>query len=371
MKKLLAIMLVLALVAGIFTLASCDTTEDPKETETGTEAGNNNNQNGNETNAATGDDDQDTAGGNDNDTDGESNTEDSDNGNDESTSETEATTSGDDTAGDDTAGDDTTDATESETEAQPTEADTYLGKTPLQLYTDALSKLTLANTYTVLSDALMTSTKDNYNSTRVISAKLSENALFAEMSMTSPSGETATEKTWIVGGKFYQITSSGEKTARSMSSEELTGTIARFPQNYMLIMFNYTAEHFGDAKFTVDSDSAKVSFNLTKADMAALTGESSYNEAKESVCKVEITFNKDGYIAEYVFDWTITRMINDVEATERMAYKNIFSEIGSTTVEAPEDADTFTEVGGSTSSSQQGNASDKDGNDVGAPDANE
>ena len=178
--------------------------------------------------------------------------------------------------------------------------------------------------------------------------------------MTSPSGETATEKTWIVGGKFYQITSSGEKTARSMSSEELTGTIARFPQNYMLIMFNYTAEHFGDAKFTVDSDSAKVSFNLTKADMAALTGEPSYNEAKESVCKVEITFNKDGDIAEYVFDWTITRMINDVETTEKMSYKNTFSNIGSTTVEAPEDADTFTEAGASTSNSQQGGSSDRD-----------
>lgn len=317
MKKLLAIILTLCMTVSIFALAACESTQDPKETSGETERTEDpttneaDNGNGGE-NTTTDTDKTDT-----------NNTESNTNNSESHTNNSESDTAAEDN--------------------EPKQESTYLGKTPVQFYTDALTKLNSLKNYTVTSNALMESTQDNYHSTRLINAMLAGNALFAHITMDDENADKKREeKTWIVDGYIYQINTSGSKTKHAMSADQAASSISSFPMNYMMVMFNFTEEHFGDAKFLVTGETATVTITLTKEHLSALTGEESYKSAKSSDCAVEISFDKNGNITQYTFDWTIVQTRDDAEVTEHMKYDNAFSNIGSTAVSAPEDADSFT-----------------------------
>ena len=332
MKKLISLILCICMIACASALTACELSDIIDENLSGNDTENekvDSTESGKTTDAEGNDSDENTTEEPESNTNTGDSTENDGNDNDNSTESKDPADPGKDDE------ETTTDAAE-----QEIETDKFLGKTPLELYTMAVNAAKAYTNYTLAMDNLMESTQSNYRSTRFINAKIADNNFYINTAIDYDVEEDKKEQTiWCVDNTLYMDGGNGISSTK-ISAEDAIRQKKNFESGYQFVMFNLAEEHFGQVKFAATSTYATVTLHLTAEQLTALTDGDTTADIKASDSTLTVKFDAKGNLTGYHFEWTRTAVLESTgEITEHLIYKIDFSDIGSTTVEAPEATD--------------------------------
>ena len=217
-------------------------------------------------------------------------------------------------------------------------SDTYLGKTPAEIYAEAYERLHAQEVNFIVNGSSVLSNPDNVClSSRIFHALIDKNQSYCNFTLDRhDSTKRRSEYYYIYGEHIYSyISAYNIRQITPITENEAVSAVLDIRENILEYIFDLDPEHLANSEFIVTQHYATTHIYLETDQLKPLIG-GQYPDAQKFRCQITATFDGEGNFASYYLYLTIS-MSDDTSGNDFLSfdYEASFSNIGTTVVPEP------------------------------------
>ncbi|MBQ2999247.1 MAG: hypothetical protein IJD64_02175 [Clostridia bacterium] len=229
----------------------------------------------------------------------------------------------------------------------PKGLETLNGKTPKELYNEALATLASYTNYQMTTTQLITMSAQGQSQdiNQIVITKMDGNESYVKM--TNDMDSSANMETWYVDEWLYTI-SKGTSAKANITWEEMQEKFMPEGAGSDSALMNIPESWYKDIRFMEDGENYYLEFIVSGEEYCEYMQSTALGDQLQGVDDVsyKVYFDKDGNLGEIVteFDYVVKEGSLTIQC--HAVSTSYISNVGNVSIEAPENADSFIDVTG-------------------------